>query len=172
MTRRRSLTALARFRSSDFPQPPEHEGLRDAEVITFFTADGMVQLPGRTLKMPQRRLPPRAPLPTWQEQGLCVASTFVIAATNGFDPKRRINVLGFCRCTDMLSEVIEDTVLQRGGEIMLRECEPRSSLHETLKMTVAIPLLWGVPPEHETLSNAIVSGGGIVEKVWLQWHFS
>ena len=26
-----------------------------------------------------------------------------------------------------------------------------SGLHETLYMTVAIPLLWGIPPRHETL---------------------
>ena len=26
-----------------------------------------------------------------------------------------------------------------------------SGLHENLKMIVAIPLLWGVPPEHEAL---------------------
>lgn len=62
-------------------------------------------------------------------------------------------------------------------------------------MTVAIPLLWGIPPRHETLryvkilkpalvsfaaapdsdcvfvcSTAIASGGGYVEKVYRQWQ--
>lgn len=60
-------------------------------------------------------------------------------------------------------------------------------------MTVAIPLLWGIPSRHETLryvavdlqtawscskepdhvlfcSTAIVSGGGYVEKVYRQWQ--
>lgn len=31
-----------------------------------------------------------------------------------------------------------------------------SGLHETLYMTVAIPLLWGIPPHHETLRYAVV----------------
>lgn len=38
-----------------------------------------------------------APLPTWQEQGLCMGSTFWVAATNGVDPARRIKIAGFCR---------------------------------------------------------------------------
>lgn len=75
-----------------------------------------------------------------------------------------------------------------------------SGLHESLHMTVAIPMLWGIPPRHETLryglcmlahsaclkpgvgsccktedvlcvcSTAIVSGGGYVDKVYRQWQ--
>jgi hypothetical protein len=32
------------------------------------------------------------PLPTWEEQLLCVGSTFQVAATNGRDPARRVNI--------------------------------------------------------------------------------
>lgn len=45
-----------------------------------------------------------------------------------------------------------------------------SGLHESLHMTVTIPLLWGVPPRHEALSVAIASGGGFVDKVYRQWQ--
>ena len=70
-----------------------------------------------------------------------------------------------------------------------------SGLHESLRMTVRIPLLWGVPPRHEALrydlsayvckgpdtfarseiqlavcSTAIACGGGFVEKVYKQWQ--
>ena len=41
-------------------------------------------------------------------------------------------------------------------DLLLNDCFHQlfllcSGLHETLHMTVAIPLLWGIPPRHETL---------------------
>ena len=36
-------------------------------------------------------------------------------------------------------------------------------------MSVAVPLLWGVPPASETLHVAVRSGGGIVDKIYWQW---
>ena len=41
-------------------------------------------------------------------------------------------------------------MLSSGGEVMRRERELRS-MHETLRMTVAIPFLFGVPPAYEML---------------------
>ena len=38
-------------------------------------------------------------------------------------------------------------------------------------MKVAIPLLWGVPPEVERLQAGIKTGGGIIERVVRQWVF-
>ena len=35
-------------------------------------------------------------------------------------------------------------------------CVCCSSLHESLHMTVAIPLLWGIPPRHETLRYSMI----------------
>lgn len=61
------------------------------------------------------------PLPTWEEQGLCIGSTFAVAATNGIDPARRVNFLGFCQSVDILTDAVEDTVLSRGGEILEQE---------------------------------------------------
>ncbi|CAL8463404.1 g2938 [Coccomyxa elongata] len=143
---------------------------KSEEVITFLTANGFVQFPSRTSwQVPHRELHLEA-LPTEQEQGLCVGATFRIAATNGADPKRRLHLLGFCRSVDSLSEVVEDAVLRRGGSVMLHNVETRSGVHEILKMTVAIPLLYGIPPEYEYLRSAISSGGGIVEKMSRQWH--
>jgi hypothetical protein len=37
------------------------------------------------------------------------------------------------------------------------------------RLTVAIPFLWGVPPELEQLEQAIAQGGGIVHHVQQQW---
>ena len=130
-----------------------------------------------------------------------------LQATNGADPSRRLNMLGFCRSVNDLSEVVEDAVLSRGGKIVVNQielkrcaltpsivwaCQRKSSIakgrlpcrslycqclsnmtqvfsldraclvwlnwwcscsgiHEILKMTVAIPLLYGVPPQHEYL---------------------
>ena len=92
-----------------------------------------------------------------------------VAATNGNDPARRLNLLGFCRCIDSLSEVVESTVLQHGGAIILRE-QQLKGLHNQLRLSVAIPLLWGIPPQHEPLKAAILHGGGFVEKAWKEWH--
>ena len=41
-------------------------------------------------------------------------------------------------------------MLSSGGEVMRRERELRS-MHESLRMTVAIPFLFGVPPAYEML---------------------
>ena len=45
-----------------------------------------------------------------------------------------------------------------------------SSLQECLRMTVAVPRLWGVPPELDRLEHGIKSGGGIIDKVCREWH--
>lgn len=81
-------------------------------------------------------------------QGLCVGALFDIAATNvskfsfllhllvsllycilmydcsmclrlqGLDTGRRLCIFGFCRSIEMLSDVVEDTVLEHGGEVI------------------------------------------------------
>ena len=55
--------------------------------------------------------------------------------------------------------------------MVVAEKASEGGLNERLTMTVAVPLLWGVPPASETLHFAVRSGGGIVEKVYWQWDF-
>ncbi|WOL10699.1 hypothetical protein Cni_G19458 [Canna indica] len=128
------------------------------------------------------------------EQGLCLGALFDIAATNvcilklfshhlhlqltfcnvfqqGLDMGRRLCIFGFCRSIEMLSDVVEDTVVEHGGEVVNAEKVSSEGLQEKLTMTVAVPLLWGVPPAADTLRVAVRSGGGIVEKVYWQWNF-
>ncbi|KAL2933251.1 Cobyric acid synthase [Bienertia sinuspersici] len=105
------------------------------------------------------------------KQSLCLGALFDIAATNGLDMGRRLCIIGFCRSIEMLSDVVEDSVLEQGGEVVAAEKATDSGLQEKLSMTVAVPLLWGVPPASETLHVAVRSGGGIVQKVFWQWHF-
>lgn len=75
-------------------------------------------------------------------QSLCLGALFNIAATNvstccffflimlsfilvmlyhlesqGLDMGRRLCIFGFCRSVEMLSDVVEDTVLEHGGEV-------------------------------------------------------
>ncbi|GFS45771.1 hypothetical protein Acr_00g0098080 [Actinidia rufa] len=116
------------------------------ERITLFTADGLIQIGG---SMVPRHIPP----------------------SDGLDMGRRLCILGFCRSIEMLSDVVEDTVLEHGGEVVTAETAIKGGLHEKLTMTVAVPLLWGVPPASETLHLAVQSGGGIVDKVYWQWDF-
>lgn len=60
-------------------------------------------------------------------------------------------------------------MVDRGGEVLLRERRLTSGVHERLQLTVAIPFLFGVPPEVDALSAAITQGGGIVDRVVQQW---
>ncbi|XP_057984047.1 uncharacterized protein LOC131168552 isoform X3 [Malania oleifera] len=154
------------------------------ERITLFTADGLIQLGGSMVPRrvsasdKQGKLKTSQKLQRFQEsnymdpkQGLCLGALFDIAATNGLDMGRRLCIFGFCRSIEMLSDVVEDTVLEHGGEVVAAEKASKEGLQEKLTMTVAVPLLWGVPPASETLHLAVRSGGGIVEKVYWQWDF-
>ncbi|XP_028956893.1 uncharacterized protein [Malus domestica] len=116
------------------------------ERVTLFTSDGLIQIGG---SMVPRRL----------------------TSSNGLDTGRRLCIFGFCRSIEMLSDVVEDTVLEHGGEVVAAEKAMKGGLQEKLRMTVAVPLLWGVPPAAETLHLAVKSGGGIVDKVYWQWDF-
>nr|GEX49841.1 hypothetical protein [Tanacetum cinerariifolium] len=155
------------------------------ETITLFTSDGLVQIGGlmvpKRVSSAQKKQAKGKTSPKLQQfkesnymdpaQGLCLGALFDIAATNGLDTGRRLCIIGFCRSIEMLSDVVEDTVLQHGGEIVIAEKASKGGLHEKLSMTVAVPLLWGVPPASESLQIAVRSGGGIVDKVFWQWNF-
>ncbi|XP_061954468.1 uncharacterized protein LOC133676750 [Populus nigra] len=155
------------------------------ERITLFTTDGLVQIGGsvvpRLVASSNRKRGKSKTSQRFQRfqesdymdpnQGLCLGALFDIAATNGLDTGRRLCIFGFCRSIEMLSDVVEDTVLEHGGEVVTAEKAIKGGLHEKLTMTVAVPYLWGVPPASETLRLAVRSGGGIVEKVYWQWDF-
>ncbi|OAY42727.1 uncharacterized protein LOC110620318 [Manihot esculenta] len=155
------------------------------EKVTLFTADGLVQIGGSVVPRlvsssdkKQGKSKTSQRFQRFQEsdymdpkQGLCLGALFDIAATNGLDMGRRLCIFGFCRSIEMLSDVVEDTVLEHGGEVVTAEKAIKGGLHEKLTMTVAVPYLWGVPPASETLRLAVRSGGGIVEKVYWQWDF-
>ncbi|CAN1143179.1 hypothetical protein LINPERHAP2_LOCUS13460 [Linum perenne] len=156
------------------------------EKVTLFTTDGLIQIGGNIVprlvsasdKKRRKSSKISGRLQRFQEsdymdpdQSLCLGALFDIAATNGLDMGRRLCILGFCRSIEMLSDVVEDTVLEHGGEVVAAEKAVKGGLHEKLKMTVAVPYLWGVPPASETLRLAVKSGGGIVDKVYWQWDF-
>ncbi|XP_050230259.1 uncharacterized protein LOC126679303 isoform X2 [Mercurialis annua] len=169
-----------------FPWSEGDDGIEwvQEEKVTLFTADGLVQIGGSVVprvvsssnKQGKSKIPQR--FQRFQEssymdpkQGLCLGALFDIAATNGLDMGRRLCIFGFCRSIEMLSDVVEDTVLEHGGEVVAAEKAIKGGLHEKLTMTVAVPYLWGVPPASETLRLAVRSGGGIVDKVYWQWDF-
>lgn len=168
--------------STSFP-----DGLQwvQEDTITFLTSDGLMRIGGSVVP---RRINPSDKnqgilgashrYQRFQEenymdpnQGLCLGAIFDIAATNGLDLGRRLCIFGFCRSIEMLSDVVEDTVLEQGGEVVASEKESKGGLHEKLTMTVAVPLLWGIPPAADRLHFAVRTGGGIVEKVYWQWDF-
>lgn len=155
------------------------------EKITLFTADGLIQIGGNmvprqmsSFDKKQGKLKASPRFQRFREssymdpnQGLCLGALFDIAATNGLDMGRKLCIIGFCRSIEMLSDVVEDTVLEHGGEIVSAEKASKGDLQEKLTMTVAVPLLWGVPPASETIRLAVRNGGGIVDKVYWRWDF-
>ncbi|XP_020093721.1 uncharacterized protein LOC109713870 [Ananas comosus] len=155
------------------------------DKITLFTTEGLIQLGGslvpRRFPVGDKRQSKGKTSQRYQRfqesdymdpnQRLCLGALFDIAATNGLDMGRRLCIYGFCRSIEMLSDVVEDTVLEHGGEVVAAEKASSGGFHEKLTMTVAVPLLWGVPPASESLRFAVRSGGGIVEKVYWQWDF-
>ncbi|GAB4856639.1 hypothetical protein Ancab_014550 [Ancistrocladus abbreviatus] len=154
------------------------------EKVTLFTADGLIQIGGSLIPRRVNSAEKQVKSKTAQryehfqeqdymdpQQSLCLGALFDIAATNGQDMGRRLCIIGFCRSIEMLSDVVEDTVLEHGGEVVAAEKASDGGLNEKLTMTVAVPLLWGVPPASETLHLAVRTGGGIVDKVFWQWHF-
>ncbi|CAM6085900.1 unnamed protein product [Calypogeia fissa] len=156
------------------------------ETITLFTSEGVVKLRNSRVVNPRASYNERKHansrdlnrLKRYREedymdpkQGLCLGAIFDIAATNGVDMGRRFCVFGFCRSIEMLSDVVEDTILERGGEVLIADKGSTTGLHEKLTMTVAMPALWGVPPAFDVLKKAIRSGGGIVEKTYKKWEF-
>lgn len=96
---------------------------------------GIVTIPGRELEVPKA---PKLiqPMPSFEEQGLCIGATFALAATNGKDFERRINILGFCQSVDVLNEALEETVMSRGGEVLEQELKLKSGVHEQVGATV------------------------------------
>ncbi|XP_022747862.1 uncharacterized protein LOC111297376 isoform X2 [Durio zibethinus] len=170
-----------------FPWSPgdnDVEWVRE-DRVTLFTSDGLIQIGGsmvpRRLTFSDKKRGKSKTAQRFQRfqesdymdpnQGLCLGALFDIAATNGLDMGRRLCIIGFCRSIEMLSDVVEVTVLEHGGEVVAAEKAIKGGLHEKLTMTVAVPYLWGVPTASDTLHLAVRSGGGIVEKVYRQWDF-
>ena len=83
-----------------------------------------------------------------------------------------ISSQGFCQSIEELYDRVEGTVLSRGGEVFTSERCPAAagSLQQALRMTVALPLLWGVPPETARLRHGVAAGGGIIDRVFHEWH--
>uniref|UniRef100_A0A7S1SJ80 DUF7811 domain-containing protein n=1 Tax=Tetraselmis chuii TaxID=63592 RepID=A0A7S1SJ80_9CHLO len=154
----------------------EFEQGRPDKVFSFLTPEGVIQFSsqGKGSSTPRRRRATHDPLPTWQEQGLCIASTFSLAATNGRDLSRRVIWQGYAQSVPHLVEAVEDTVLWRGGKIALQECQTVETYAQALKMTVVLPLLWSSSysgtPELDTLNYAITEAGGVIEAVKKQWY--
>lgn len=144
------------------------------ELVTVFGLDGSVTtFPPRPWPLDEalslEARPPLLSLPLTEEQGLTIGSVFTIRASNGVDSCRRLSLLGFCHSVDHLHEKVELVVRQRGGAVVSSERQLTSALAERLHMCIAIPLLFGVPPEHERLRAGVLAGGGIIDRVVQQW---
>ncbi|KAK9126629.1 hypothetical protein Scep_015475 [Stephania cephalantha] len=145
------------------------------ERVTLFTTEGLIHIGGSVVP---RRVASSKRSHRYRESDymdpkrqIYLGALFDIAATNGLDMGRRLCLFGYCSSIEMLSDIVEDTVMENGGEVVAAEKASEGGLQEKLTMKVAVPLLWGVPPASETLHLAVRSGGGIIDKVCLQWDY-
>lgn len=60
-----------------------------------------------------------------------------IGLCQGLDMGRRLCIFGFCRSVEMLSDVVEDTVLEHGGEVY-------SSIYLLEFLWIECVLLWQI----------------------------
>ncbi|KAK9153903.1 hypothetical protein Sjap_001383 [Stephania japonica] len=151
------------------------------EKVTLFTTEGLIQIGGsvvpRRVASSKRSNASQRSHKYWEsdymdpKRQIYLGALFDIAATNGLDMGRRLCLFGYCSSIEMLSDIVEDTVMENGGEVVAAEKASEGGLQEKLTMKVAVPLLWGVPPASETLHLAVRSGGGIIDKVCLQWDY-
>jgi len=47
----------------------------------------------------------------------CPLISYELPSFQGLDMGRKLCIFGFCRSIEMLSDVVEDTVLEHGGEV-------------------------------------------------------
>ncbi|XP_068491566.1 uncharacterized protein [Phaseolus vulgaris] len=121
------------------------------ERITLFTADGLIQIGGSMVPRRVRSSDKKQ----WKSKTTQKFQRF--QESNYMDPNQGL-------CLGALFDIAATNVIAA-------EKASKGDLHEKLTMTVAVPLLWGVPPASETLHLAVKSGGGIVDKVYWQWDF-
>eukprot|EP00252_Welwitschia_mirabilis_P013295 TRINITY_DN2929_c0_g1_i4.p1 TRINITY_DN2929_c0_g1~~TRINITY_DN2929_c0_g1_i4.p1 ORF type:complete len:180 (-),score=13.16 TRINITY_DN2929_c0_g1_i4:175-714(-) len=116
--------------AGDYPWESSNHYLQwvEEDTITFFTSDGLIRLGGsavrRQVDISNEKSGSFHTSQKFHEedymdphQGLCLGAIFDISATNGLDLGRKFCMFGFCRSIDMLSDVVEDTVLEQGGEV-------------------------------------------------------
>ena len=148
------------------------------QIITVFSSNGSITtIPPVPFTSSSSFSPPNTDpdtptplrLPTPAEQGLCIGSVFTVTATNGVDVTRRLNVSGFCQSVEILHDTVQRQTMRRGGEIFKVQRELKHGIHETLSIALALPMLWGCPPEHERLRVGIESGGGIIDRIVHEW---
>ncbi|CAM8972360.1 unnamed protein product [Rhodiola kirilowii] len=148
------------------------------ETVTLFTADGLIQIGGSLVPRHVSSLNKKhgkskgiKRFPRFKEsdymdpqQCLCLGALFDIASKC-----RRLCIFGFFRSIDMLSDVVEDTVLEHGGEVGAAQKATEGGLHEKLTMKVAVLLLWGLPPASETL-HLLVQSDQPQNQAGIEWR--
>ncbi len=61
-------------------------------------------------------------------------------------------------------------VLTKGGVVMAKDHQVcMEKLQEKLVMTISVPYLFGIPQSWDDISEAISSGGGLIDRVSKKW---
>jgi hypothetical protein len=66
---------------------------------------------------------------------------------------------------------VEDVVVPRGGSVLLAETSLSAGVTERLRMRLALPSAFGVPPEVEVLERCIAEAGGYLARMNQSWIF-
>ena len=121
--------------------------------------------------------PTAAPLPSFEEGGLCVAAPFVCRAASAGHAgagSRRVALHGWTRCPASLADTVGAVAAALRGAVLAEAPLPRpeGGLAAGTAITVALPLLHGVPPALDALVAAIATAPGgahVIERVVKEW---
>ena len=119
--------------------------------------------------------PAPTPLPSWAEGGLCLASPWQCRAASLGHPARAVRLHGWTRCPASLAGTVAAVAASLRGAV-LEEAPlpppPGGLAPPGTTISLALPLLHGVPPALDALVAAIATAPGgrhVIERVTREW---
>ena len=114
-------------------------------------------------------------LPSWSEGGLCLASPFQCRAASTGDSTRAVLLHGWTRCPASLTHTVSAVAASLRGAVLEEfplPPPPGGLAPPGTTISLALPLLHGVPPALDALVAAIAGAPGgrhVIERVTREW---
>lgn len=93
-------------------------------ILISIDISGLHRYPLQEEEARPRKRAAHLDLPTVEEQRIALGELFDIQLLGGYDLKRRVLLLGFCRSTGLLYDTLADVLVSRGKWIAARADRP------------------------------------------------